>query len=113
VTPWTPAGEAGDLGRLLELVQRMMTMSINGSPQVTTGDTRRGRTQWVHARSGLPCRRCGTTIRVATLGEPPRQRPVFYCPSCQRGPAPTDDGAPQRPLGAGTTTTGRATRREL
>jgi endonuclease-8 len=112
VTPWTPAAGAGDLDRLVALVHRMMTMSINGAPQVTTGDTRRGQTQWVHARSGLPCRRCGTPIRVAPLGEAPRQRPVFYCPRCQRGPAPTDDGAPQRPLGAGTVRTGRGTRRE-
>jgi endonuclease-8 len=113
LTPWTPVGEVADPGRLLDLVRRMMTMSINGAPQVTTGDTRRGQTQWVHARSGRPCRRCGTTIRVAPLGDPPRERPVFYCPRCQRGPAPTDDGAPQRPLGAGTVRTGRATRREL
>ena len=33
---------------------------------------------------------------------------MFYCPGCQGGLGPTDDGRPQRPLGA---TTGRATGR--
>ena len=28
--------------------------------QITTGDTRPGRTHWVYGRGGQPCRRCGT-----------------------------------------------------
>ena len=46
-----------------------------------------------------PCRRCGETLRVAMVGEAPRERTMFYCPRCQGGLAPTDDGRPQRPLG--------------
>ena len=54
----------------------------------------------VYGRGGEPCLRCGTPIRVAPIGVAPQDRVAFYCPHCQRGPAPTDDGRPQRPLGA-------------
>jgi endonuclease-8 len=100
VTPWTPVGEAGDPAEIVALVHRMLDFCKGAPVQATTGDTRPGRHQWVHARSGRPCRRCGTTIRVAPIGTAPQERTAFYCPRCQRGPTPTDDGAPQRPLGA-------------
>ena len=35
---------------------------------------------FVYNRTGLPCRVCGTLIRVARLG----QRSTFWCPCCQR-----------------------------
>jgi endonuclease-8 len=99
VTPWTPVSEAGDVAALVALVHRMLDFCKNGR-QVTTGDTRPGRQQWVHGRAGRPCRRCGTTIRVAPIGQAPRDRVAFYCARCQHGPTPTDPGTPQRPLGA-------------
>jgi len=99
VTPWTPAGET-DTVALADLVHRLLLANCDRTIQVTTGDARRGQEQWVHGRSGHPCRRCGQPVRVAMIGRPPQQRTAFYCPSCQRGPAPTDDGRPQRPLGA-------------
>lgn len=102
VTPWTPVEQSGDLGRLVELVHGMLLANRDREIQSTTGDLRHGRQQWVHGRSGRPCRRCGTTVRVATIGPAPTDRAAFYCPSCQRGPAPTDHGRPQRPLGART-----------
>jgi endonuclease-8 len=100
VTPWTSAGQAGDLDALVDLIHRLLQASAARAVQSTTGDLRAGRQQYVHARSGRPCRRCGTAIRVAPLGAAPRQRPAFYCPQCQKGPAPTDGGRPQAPLGA-------------
>jgi endonuclease-8 len=99
VTPWTPVRDAGDAIDLVRLVHRMLDANRERPPS-TTGNTRSGETQWVHGRSGRPCRRCGTIVRVAPLGEAPRQRTAFYCPSCQRGPTPTDDKRRQRPLGA-------------
>jgi endonuclease-8 len=100
VTPWTPVLEAGDLDALVDLVLRLILANRDRVGQVTTGDARPGQEQWVHARSGRPCRRCRSTVRVARIGAPPTDRVAFYSPSCQRGPAPTDDGRPQRPIGA-------------
>ena len=56
---------------------------------------------WVHGRMGLPCKRCGTTVRLAPIGQQPQERVMFYCPTCQGGLAPRDDGARQTPLGHG------------
>lgn len=42
---------------------------------------------WVHGRGGQPCRRCGTTIEVAPLGE--HARLAYRCPRCQVHPAGT------------------------
>jgi endonuclease-8 len=100
VNPWLPVREVSDLQALAELAHRLMSTNLERAVQVTTGDARRGQEQWVHSRSGRPCRRCRTTIRVAQLGLPPTQRVAFWCPSCQPGVVPTDTGAPQRPLGA-------------
>jgi endonuclease-8 len=112
VNPWQPVREVTDLAALVRMAHRLMTANLERAVQVTTGDARRGQEQWVHARSGRPCRRCRTTIRVAPLGAAPTQRVAFWCPSCQPGFVPTDTGAPQRPLGARPpSTTGTATTR--
>jgi len=101
VTPWTAIRDAGDIDALLDLEHRLLSVNATRAVQSTTGDLRPGRAQWVHARSGRPCRRCGTTLRVAMIGAPPRDRTAFYCPRCQRGPAPQLDVRAQRPLGSG------------
>lgn len=102
ISPWTPAGDLAPaaVDRLIDLVSRVIHANRDRAVQVTTGDTRDGRTNYVHARSGRPCRRCGSTVRVAMIGPAPRDRTAFYCPRCQPGPHPTDAGAPQAPLGA-------------
>jgi endonuclease-8 len=102
VNPWTPAADL-DEATVMALVHRVHTLLDLGrrhATQTTTGSQRRGETAWVHARSGLPCRRCGETLRVTMVGEAPRERTIFYCPRCQGGLAPSDDGRPQRPLGS-------------
>jgi endonuclease VIII len=101
VNPWTPAADL-DAATLASVVGRAHTLLDVGrrhAIQTTTGSQRRGETAWVHARSGRPCRRCGETLRVAIVGEAPRERTMFYCPACQGGLGPTDDGRPQHPLG--------------
>lgn len=35
-----------------------------------------------------PCLRCRTSIRVADQGDGSRERPTYWCPTCQPGPAP-------------------------
>ena len=111
VNPWQPVRDVADLAALIQMAHRLMTANLERAVQVTTGDARRGQEQWVHSRSGRPCRRCRTTVRVAPLGVAPTQRVAFWCPSCQPGVVPTDTGGPQRPLGAGRPPTARTATR--
>lgn len=100
--PWAAAAgtDPGRLDRLLARLHRLMTAAHHTGWQSSTGVQRAGEEAYVHARSGRPCRRCGDTVRVAMAGTPPRERTIFSCPTCQGGPAPGDDGRPQRPLGS-------------
>lgn len=98
VHPWAPVGELpdGTLDRLVDVTRRWLVLSCRaGRPTVGSppGEPR------VHGRQGLACPRCGHPVRVAPLGRQPRQRVLFYCPTCQGGHAPGDDGRPQAPLG--------------
>ncbi len=103
LNPWTPTTDLTDtqLTHLVERAHRLLDNGRRHAVQSTTGSTRHGENTWAHGRSGRPCRRCGGTVRVATIGPPTRERTMFYCPTCQDGLAPTDDGRPQRPLGSG------------
>ena len=100
-SPWEPVGRVHDVPGLLARTRRMMRAAADARDpvQTTTGDARPGRNRYVHARSGLPCLRCGTAVRVAAIGSGPTARSAFSCPTCQPGPRPTDDGRPQTPLG--------------
>jgi endonuclease-8 len=99
ISPWTPVGEL-DAGAVLDTARRLLLRGATQPAPNTTGDIRRKEGMYVHARSGRPCRRCGTIVRVASVGVAPNERPAFYCPTCQPGPAPTDDGRPMAPLGS-------------
>lgn len=102
VHPWALASDTeeerltGIIDRAHELLDRSRRYAVPSS----TGSRRRGESLYVHGRSGRPCRRCGETVRVAPLGTGPHDRVVFYCPSCQGGLGPSDDGRAQRPLGS-------------
>ncbi len=100
--PWTPAGDVPveDIEHVLDWSRRRMLVSARTGIQTATGHQQEGSLGAVHARSGRPCRRCGQGVRVALVGDAPRERTIFYCPACQGGLAPTDDGRPQAPLGA-------------
>lgn len=99
VNPWKPVGELGDaLGGVVARARRLMRANL-GDLRSPTGSHRSGET-WVHGRSGRECRRCRGLVRVAPIGVAPFERVMFYCPACQGGRGPTDDGTPQRPLGA-------------
>jgi endonuclease-8 len=86
ISPWTPAAHVGDVDALVALIHRLLLVNAGRAVQSTTGDLRPGHGQYVHARSGRGCRRCGTAVRVAPIGIAPQQRPAFYCPHCQPGP---------------------------
>ena len=113
VSPWRPVGEAGQggkagvlsevgaglLGEILDTTRALMVRTCREGRLATTGREGVADDTWVFARKALPCHRCGTAIRLAAIGAAPRQRVLNYCPTCQGGLAPTDDGGRQAPLG--------------
>jgi endonuclease-8 len=88
LSPWTPVGQVADVPALLDVVHRLLVANRERVGQITTGDTRPGRTQWVHGRHRQACRRCGGPVLVAPIGQRPRDRVAFFCPHCQPGPRP-------------------------
>ncbi len=102
VNPWQLAAGLGSaqVSRIVDRLRRMLDANRHQAIQSTTGAQRHGETTYVHGRSGRPCRRCGDLVRVSVVGQPPRDRAFFYCPACQGGLAPGDDGRGQGPLGS-------------
>lgn len=88
VSPWTRTEQVRDLAALVDLLHRLLLSNRDRAEQCTTGDPRPGQRQWVFARPGRSCRRCGTRIRTGAVGIAPTRRTVFYCPQCQPGPLP-------------------------
>jgi endonuclease-8 len=101
VSPFARVGDIGDVGDLAEggdpgslralvvLAQRLLHANREHWSQVTTGDSRPGRSHWVFERGGRPCRRCGTPVRSAEQAEPNRPeqaRLTYWCPHCQPEP---------------------------
>ena len=83
--PWTPTSALDDDARrdLLLTARTLMGRSVSvGRSRGPQGVERR-----VHGRNRRPCTRCGTPITVGQANRPPYDRPVFWCPSCQRPPA--------------------------
>ena len=101
--PWTPARDLAeaDVRRVVRRAHRLLHANVEHAVQSTTGSRRAGESVYVHARSGRACRRCRGSVRVAMIGPPTQERTMFYCPTCQGGLAPNDDGARQLPLGTG------------
>ena len=106
--PWTEADSLAPevVASVVARAHRFLVAAKEHPIQSSTGSRRKGEETFVHGRSGRPCRRCGDTIRVAMIGPPGRERTMFYCPTCQGGLGPTDDGRRQNPLGS---SRGRAT----
>jgi endonuclease-8 len=79
------------LERVVATAHRLLLANVrpgHSRGRSTTGGVRAaaGQDVWVYGLAGRPCRRCGTAIRVATLGrELPRS--VWWCPRCQAGQA--------------------------
>ena len=111
LSPWSRPDQAAIEG-VVERARRLMTATLPHAMQSSTGIRRQGETSYVHGRSGRPCRRGGDTIRVASSQPPPRDRTMFYCPTCQGGLAAHDDGRTQRPLGSSPATKGARRRRD-
>ncbi|MBE7698895.1 Fpg/Nei family DNA glycosylase [Oerskovia sp. Sa1BUA8] len=76
--PWTPVDDVPDrdLEALLRTTRGLMLRSVAEG----VGTVRRH----VHGRARRACHRCGTPVAVARANEAPFERPIFYCPSCQK-----------------------------
>ena len=78
VSPWLPVGEATgeELLELLGWARATMSASVAGSQPPRA----------VYRRAGRPCSRCGERARSRGIGD--ANRTAYWCPGCQRGPAP-------------------------
>jgi endonuclease-8 len=89
VHPATPVGQVdADRRRaLFDDAGRLLRANLTATAR-TTVDAAPAGTLWVYGRAGEPCRRCGTPVERARLGE--QARVVDWCPTCQpREPAAT------------------------
>ncbi|MGC4977265.1 Fpg/Nei family DNA glycosylase [Streptomyces sp. DT199] len=88
VTPWLPAGDLPPdrAAKLPALAKKLLEANRDRPIRRTTG--LRGQDLFVYGRAPRPCLRCRTSIRVADQGDGSRERPTYWCPTCQPGPAP-------------------------
>jgi len=80
--PFTPVGEL-DEGRRRQVVTsaaRQLRANVGSVDRTTYGDGGLA----VYRRADRPCRRCGTPVRRAPQGQPPRS--TYWCPRCQTRP---------------------------
>ncbi|MFF3204135.1 Fpg/Nei family DNA glycosylase [Streptomyces sp. NPDC002962] len=98
VTPWLPVGTlpADRAAKLPALAKRLLEANRDHPVRNTTG--RSGQNLFVYGRAPRPCLRCGTPVRVADQGDGSRERPTYWCPACQTGPAPAPGSPPTRRL---------------
>ncbi|MFE9445441.1 DNA-formamidopyrimidine glycosylase family protein [Streptomyces sp. NPDC006602] len=90
VTPWLPVGAlpADRAAQLPALAKQLLEANRDRPIRATTTTGRRGQDLFVYGRAPRPCLRCHTPVRVADQGDGSRERPTYWCPTCQRGPAP-------------------------
>ncbi|MDO8151945.1 MULTISPECIES: DNA-formamidopyrimidine glycosylase family protein [Isoptericola] len=79
--PWAPADSLDDeeVRALLVTARRLVGRSVDVGRREGLGEVPRA----VHGKLGHPCRRCRTPVAVGQANEPPYERPVFWCPTCQ------------------------------
>jgi endonuclease-8 len=65
---------------LLEDATRLLRANLERARRTTVPGAPDG-SLWVYGRDWQPCRRCGTSIRVARVGD--GARPTYWCPRCQ------------------------------
>lgn len=81
INPWTSTADVTDhqLREISRNARELLAFNV-GRRRSTTGSTGRGQETWVYGQRGHRCRRCGTTIEMASLDD----RVTFWCPSCQQ-----------------------------
>ncbi|KUN78945.1 DNA glycosylase [Streptomyces bungoensis] len=95
VTPWLPAGAlpADRAAQLAPLAKKLLDANRDRPVRKTTALPRPD--LFVYGRAFRPCLRCGTPVRVADQGDGSQERPTYWCPACQTGPAPAPGTAQQ------------------
>ncbi|WP_330460186.1 DNA glycosylase [Streptomyces sp. NBC_00820] len=95
VTPWLPVGAlpAERAAQLSATAKRLLEINRDRPVRRTTDLPRQD--LFVYGRAPRPCLRCRTPVRVADQGDGSQDRPTYWCPACQTGPAPAP-GTPQR-----------------
>ncbi|MEZ4424105.1 MAG: DNA-formamidopyrimidine glycosylase family protein [Gemmatimonadota bacterium] len=91
-----PFVQTGGLPRAtLRLLAReartLLLANLGPGPRTTRRSLDPGRL-WVYGRSGEPCRRCGTPIRMRRQGE--EARSTYFCPVCQPPGSLGSEGPP-------------------
>src|SRR6185437_270811 len=60
INPYLPVAAVMDVPRLVVLSHQILMANRERAGQTATGNLRRGGSNYVYARKGLPCRRCHT-----------------------------------------------------
>ena len=92
VNPFTKVGDlpANRVECLIDTALKFLRTNVSGTlaPMTTSGGYRRTTRRddprdrlWVYGRARLPCRRCGTAIRIKKQGADARL--TYWCPQCQ------------------------------
>jgi endonuclease-8 len=92
VNPFTIVGDlsADQVACLIDTALKFLRMNVSGrlAPMTTYGGYRKTTRRdspserlWVYGRARLPCRRCGTAVRVKKQGSDARL--TYWCPRCQ------------------------------
>lgn len=80
--PFAPVAalDRKDVTRVVAKARDLMSDNLDGAPRKTRR-TLDGASYWVYGRSGKPCFRCGTRIRMRRQGDTGRS--TYWCPGCQ------------------------------
>ncbi|MFF4607428.1 Fpg/Nei family DNA glycosylase [Streptomyces sp. NPDC001339] len=108
-SPWLPIGELPGPERVPALAKKLLEANKQRTARTTTlwghrsppfdgrAGARSDRRLWVYGRAGLPCLRCGTTVRTTGQESTADERVTYWCPACQPdGPDRRDTPPPAR-----------------
>jgi formamidopyrimidine-DNA glycosylase len=91
LSPFKPASNLteGEVARLYEAVVSTLREAVTRAEGVAAADLKAEKKSGlaVHARTGLPCPRCGDTVREVSFAD----KSLQYCPTCQTGGKPLAD----------------------
>jgi formamidopyrimidine-DNA glycosylase len=91
LSPFKPAANLtdGEVVRLYDATVTTLREAVARAEGLAAADLKAEKKSGlaVHARTGLPCPRCGDTIREVSFAD----KSLQYCPTCQTGGKPLAD----------------------